>query len=402
MGGHGINAPTAPFTGTIYSERNFGGTIHYVKSSENCVDEPYSAVAYSIDIADTMVVSPTTILPIIVTLKNVGELDMSSATIWYSINGSAPVSKTWNFKQVSPWDMNYQDTAGTYKPTVNGFDTITIWVKMPNGQVDPLTGDDTLTKIIYASGDIQANLISSFADTVYTTGPHVVTARILSITGATLPDILLYIESTYQGVTTYDTLDMLFDVSDGLWKVTIPHYRFDSDVAFSIKLRDILGNDIVLSDGYYIERAGCASAEGLTGNVSFFEYFYTGKVQTVSLYAGKYQIEVWGADGGDGSDATYTGGNGGKGGYSQGILNLTSTTTLYLVVGEKGENSSAGISNGFGGNGGFGAGGGGGTSWMSGNSSGGGGGGGLSGIFTNSISFANSKIIAGGGGAGYI
>lgn len=62
------------------------------------------------------------------------------------------------------------------------------------------------------------------------------------------------------------------------------------------------------------------------------DFNYTGSVQSVTLKAGSYQLECWGAQGGYRSSSSY----GGKGGYSIGTLVLTSTTTLYIYVGGSG------------------------------------------------------------------
>src|SRR5690606_13582357 len=56
-------------------------------------------------------------------------------------------------------------------------------------------------------------------------------------------------------------------------------------------------------------------------------FSYTGTVQTVTLPAGLYEIEMWGADGG--------GSQGGEGGYSKGEYTHTGGT-LYIVVGGAG------------------------------------------------------------------
>ena len=57
----------------------------------------------------------------------------------------------------------------------------------------------------------------------------------------------------------------------------------------------------------------------------------TGAVQNVTLNAGTYKLEVWGAQGGN-YNTTYTGG---KGGYSYGTLTLNNTTNLYVYVGKQ-------------------------------------------------------------------
>ena len=65
-------------------------------------------------------------------------------------------------------------------------------------------------------------------------------------------------------------------------------------------------------------------------------FAYTGKVQSVTLPAGKYKLEVWGAQGGYVPESN-SNLRGGKGGYSTGVLTLTSEKTLYIYVGNIGD-----------------------------------------------------------------
>ena len=58
-------------------------------------------------------------------------------------------------------------------------------------------------------------------------------------------------------------------------------------------------------------------------------YSYTGQSQTVTLDPGLYRFRCWGAQGGSYS-STY---QGGAGGYSEGVIRLEATTTLYLYAG---------------------------------------------------------------------
>lgn len=69
-----------------------------------------------------------------------------------------------------------------------------------------------------------------------------------------------------------------------------------------------------------------------------YNYSYTGSVQQVTLPAGRYKLQCWGAQGGN--SYSYSG-VGSKGGYSEGVLTLTQTTTLYIFVGGKGGNGSS-------------------------------------------------------------
>ncbi|MBQ4358758.1 MAG: hypothetical protein II767_00720 [Proteobacteria bacterium] len=62
-------------------------------------------------------------------------------------------------------------------------------------------------------------------------------------------------------------------------------------------------------------------------------FAYTGDIQSVDLPKGRYKLEVWGAESGKGSGS----GISANGGYASGIVTLASSTTLYVVVGGKGE-----------------------------------------------------------------
>lgn len=85
---------------------------------------------------------------------------------------------------------------------------------------------------------------------------------------------------------------------------------------------------------------------------TIYNFAYTGTVQEVTLSAGTYKLQCWGAQGGTNStDSTYgiTAQTGGKGGYSEGILTLDAVTTLYIFVGGQGSSSGNGGWNGGGG-----------------------------------------------------
>ena len=68
-----------------------------------------------------------------------------------------------------------------------------------------------------------------------------------------------------------------------------------------------------------------------------FNFDYTGTVQEVTLPAGRYKLQCWGAQGGDSYNYDAIGS---KGGYSEGEITLTEVTTFYVFVGGKGGNGS--------------------------------------------------------------
>ena len=63
------------------------------------------------------------------------------------------------------------------------------------------------------------------------------------------------------------------------------------------------------------------------------DFAYTGSYKEVTLPAGNYKIELWGAQGGT-NDETYYGG---YGAYTAGEIKLNVATTLYVFVGQKGQ-----------------------------------------------------------------
>lgn len=78
-------------------------------------------------------------------------------------------------------------------------------------------------------------------------------------------------------------------------------------------------------------------------------YSYTGSYQEVELPAGKYKLQCWGAQGGsNGTNSSYgiTAKAGGKGGYSEGIITLSSKTTVRVYVGGQGSSSAGGYNGG--------------------------------------------------------
>nr|DAF97032.1 MAG TPA: Glycine rich protein [Siphoviridae sp. ctg6c78] len=60
------------------------------------------------------------------------------------------------------------------------------------------------------------------------------------------------------------------------------------------------------------------------------KYEYTGAARSVTLPAGTYKLEVWGAQGGN-----YETNYGGAGGYSVGTLTITQNTDFYIYVGSQ-------------------------------------------------------------------
>ena len=116
------------------------------------------------------------------------------------------------------------------------------------------------------------------------------------------------------------------------------------------------------------------------------DFAYTGKVESVVYPAGRYKLEVWGAQGGASPNS---GKYGGKGGYSVGIVTLPATTTLNIYVGQQGKTCGGGSCESSIFNGGGPA-----LRW-------GGSGGGATDIRVAGTSLNHRLIVAGGGGGAY-
>lgn len=126
-------------------------------------------------------------------------------------------------------------------------------------------------------------------------------------------------------------------------------------------------------------------SKSITTNITIANYAYKGSTEIATLKAGKYMLEVWGAQGG--------GSYGGKGAYAKGEIEITVDTNIYINAGGQGNGNltrtiGAGGFNG-GGNAGYGVGYG--TGY---------GGGGASDIRINENNFTSRIIVAGGGGGG--
>lgn len=186
---------------------------------------------------------------------------------------------------------------------------------------------------------------------------------------------------------------------DGDVTVSSDPNNLDTARSQTITIETTAGNPTVVKN-FTVSQGACPFPVGDVRN-----FAYTGNVQSVVLPAGKYKLQCWGAQGG----ACSSGYSGGKGGYSEGVLTLTSPTTVYIFVGGQGSSSGNGGWNGGGGGSGS-------SSYSSGDESGSstfgcGGGGTDIALVTSSMSYSSyrnnrssasllSRMIVAGGGSG--
>ena len=80
--------------------------------------------------------------PVIVTIKNKGIKHLDSCLIHWTLNGV--LQTPYVYRGYLPEDFNATVTIGNYIQRSNMYDSLMIWVSMPNGEIDSVTNDDTL------------------------------------------------------------------------------------------------------------------------------------------------------------------------------------------------------------------------------------------------------------------
>ena len=148
----------------------------------------------------------------------------------------------------------------------------------------------------------------------------------------------------FLNINSNDTIELISDytINKTTYYKLIIYIDGNMENPISMQNGSITGNIEVCTDGVLLvtEEVLEAHKETKTDTVPINkEFSATGAVQNVTLNAGTYKLEVWGAQGGN-YNTTYTGGNnttyiGGKGGYSYGTLTLNNTTNLYVYVGKQ-------------------------------------------------------------------
>jgi hypothetical protein len=108
--------------------------------------------------------------PVEVTIRNKGDSALTSATIYWTVNGVNQQPYYWTGDLL--WDFEQRVPLGSYTFRSDDYDTIKVWVSLPNGIPDIILTDDTVSVIIYGcsanmSGDYtvgQGGVFPSVAD----------------------------------------------------------------------------------------------------------------------------------------------------------------------------------------------------------------------------------------------
>ncbi len=133
------------------------------------------AAMYSIDTPYTMKVVANVSSPVYIKIKNTGLNNLTSATIYWSVNGVLKSSYNWTGGNLPVDFVSSSFYLGNYTPSL-GYDTIKVWVKNPNGVADPILNDDTLSLVTFGCNTIFSG--------IYTIGGPIGSRNFTSITAA--------------------------------------------------------------------------------------------------------------------------------------------------------------------------------------------------------------------------
>ncbi len=111
------------------------------------ISDSNSVALRTIDYPNESSIVAGSLNPVVVTIHNRGFLNLDSAMIYWRVNSGEINEYAW--KGGLPWDFKSQDTIGYFIPRTALYDTLTVWIAMPNGQVDTITEDDSLSVVLF-------------------------------------------------------------------------------------------------------------------------------------------------------------------------------------------------------------------------------------------------------------
>ena len=145
---------------------------------------------------------------------------------------------------------------------------------------------------------------------------------------------------TVMASTSFNTATsnrLLYTTSNGYWWTIVKANSETTNETVTLKAtgRDSWSKNV--SNVGYGQYRGANITSSRTYKIYEHVFTYTGSVKSFTVpWDGNYTLEVWGAQGcsysGDGLNIT-----GGKGGYSKGTKNISTGTTLYVMVGQQGQ-----------------------------------------------------------------
>ena len=97
----------------------------------------------------------------------------------------------------------------------------------------------------------KVEILSRFSDTVYTTGPYEIKAKVATRTAAPIVRPYLHYTTLYNNVTKSDSILMEdYDGGDSIWTATIPQHLFGTTISYYIHGFDSVGNNARDAGGF--------------------------------------------------------------------------------------------------------------------------------------------------------
>ena len=208
-------------------------------------------------------------VPVKVRIRNKGELNLDSCYIDWTLDGNLQNQVLYTHPTGLLPDFTDTMTIGSCPPAASGEYEIIAWVSLPNGEVDSVTWDDTLSTS-YTAVPLAEFVAPFVRDTLTNALSFKVHAKIFEGTGALIvqPQPQLHVETFIKGQQVYNhNINMTFQ--DGIWTAAIPQQYYGSKVYYSLFVSDAVGNSITLMDSVYINLnlAGGSGGGGLEDSV---------------------------------------------------------------------------------------------------------------------------------------
>ena len=153
-------------------QQTLNASVHYSLKGEDAIGNPTTIYAnYFIRTNDLLGDNSASLIainspvqqaglasaPIKISIQNKGVHNLDTLTVYWRLNSNSPNSYVWHGSL--PWEyIDANVSIGTYTPTANVYDTLTVWVSNPNNV--PNTSSDTVkTVILYGcSGALSGNI----------------------------------------------------------------------------------------------------------------------------------------------------------------------------------------------------------------------------------------------------
>ncbi|MBQ6666688.1 MAG: hypothetical protein IJM65_01075 [Bacteroidales bacterium] len=106
--------------------------------------------------------------------------------------------------------------------------------------------------------------LSNLNDTIYSTGPFTIKAKVATRTAAKIVNPYLAYSITYEGKTKKDSVRMKAVEGDSIWEANIPQQYYGSQISYSIFGRDANGNNARANGNFVNKRLKAGEMSGYT------------------------------------------------------------------------------------------------------------------------------------------